>query len=557
MGLVRPSREGILARREAAAAQFAGLHEHMEREDRYFRGEWVSDVRNVPKDMEGLLPPLPSALISDAVDNVVASGPQVTVLAPPVRDARRRAAQERVERVQRAVNAFWQQAERRAGLSPLRDLTTNVFLRGAGFLFFAPDLRFGAERPVRAAGESKAAHRERVRRWEGEQHNAFPFVLRSVDPLNMLWDLDGAEPAWVIEEFERDAEAVAERYPHWRRPDRDRRGGRLGQQTPVRWTAYWSADWYALYADGEPVLTREDGADADGVAPNPLGFVPYFGAYSGLGKESWRGRPEDTVVGLLRRVLPMFNAQARCLSQLDGIRALMAWPALVLEGPAEEAAAAADAWAYGPATLNIVPEGVKVRWAEVPSAAGAVFQELGVLGDLIEQATYSRVVSGAGLVGDPAAKHAQLLAQARLKFTQPMHGIAQAMERVVERYLFSVERLLKRPVTLWGMTATGGEYLTLRPEDIAGYYENRVTLMPASATERAQRLALGSALGDAISRRTFAQEYGGVPNPQEEAFERLVEQVLEQMTPNMATLVAQDLEASVRAERGLGAEGSV
>ena len=77
MGLARPSREGILARQEAAAAQFAALRQHMEREDRYFRGEWEGDVAGVPQNTEVLLSPLPAALVNDAVDQVLADEPLV------------------------------------------------------------------------------------------------------------------------------------------------------------------------------------------------------------------------------------------------------------------------------------------------------------------------------------------------------------------------------------------------------------------------------------------------------------------------------------------------
>lgn len=177
-----------------------------------------------------------------------------------------------------------------------------------------------------------------------------PVLFLTPDPMIVFAspneDEDGI-PENVIVYYERMPWIVKAKYPAWTDP--------LNKQgdieKTVTWLEYWDKDVRYFEADEETVLP---------LSPNPYKRVPFIHKVSGLGKGSHEGKPEDLIVGRLRRYRDLLRRDAASTSDIDSIIHLYANPSIDFQGDDQHEVPKdfPDSYIIGAGEYNVVPPGI-------------------------------------------------------------------------------------------------------------------------------------------------------------------------------------------------------
>jgi hypothetical protein len=114
--------------------------------------------------------------------------------------------------------------------------------------------------------------------------------------------------------YERQPSVVHTMYPNWTDPKKEER---INSKKTVTWIAYFDAKNRYWEADGEPVL-------GGGIQPNIYGFTPAVHKIAPWGKTSPEGKPEELIMGRLRKARDLLNRDAASTSDIDSIIHLFA-----------------------------------------------------------------------------------------------------------------------------------------------------------------------------------------------------------------------------------------
>jgi hypothetical protein len=151
---------------------------------------------------------------------------------------------------------------------------------------------------------------------------SLPVIFTAPDPMIIYADPHEYHgiPRRVIKYCRMSVGQVEQMFPDWNNPRKREPDDKDG----VEYLAYWDKDWRYIEADEEPLLSQ-------GIQKNIFGFVPFVHCYSGFGKRSPEGKPEDRAVGKLRKLRGRLIEECEVESRLDSIIGLMANPILVLK----------------------------------------------------------------------------------------------------------------------------------------------------------------------------------------------------------------------------------
>ncbi|KKL21322.1 hypothetical protein LCGC14_2446630, partial [marine sediment metagenome] len=160
---------------------------------------------------------------------------------------------------------------------PYKELLKNILARGEGWIH-----------PVNNPSFSKDALFQ----------DDIPIIYSIPDPIVVFGSPDERNgiPDYVVVSYKRYYRSIENKYDHWANPKK-----RSEKNKYVDWFEYWDKEIRYFEADGEPVLPIID-TDDYGIQPNILGFVPYVHCYSGYGKATPEGRPEELAVSRIRPV---------------------------------------------------------------------------------------------------------------------------------------------------------------------------------------------------------------------------------------------------------------
>jgi len=156
-------------------------------------------------------------------------------------------------------------------------------------------------------------------------------------------------PEDVIVFYERMPWIVQSKYPAWSDPQR-----KLEDKKTVSWLEYWDSSIRYFEADSEPVLD---------ISPNPYKRVPFIHKVSGFGKGSNEGKPEELVVGKLRRYFDLLRRDASSTSDIDSIIHLYANPSVDIQGDDQHEVPKkfGETYTIGAGKYNVIPPGITVK----------------------------------------------------------------------------------------------------------------------------------------------------------------------------------------------------
>ena len=479
------------------AAMFAKMREVRD----YYQLNFSVD--NIPSGFAQHIPPTAYTKIETGVNQIITDVPEVQV----IESATTQKASANRDATQEFCNYCLQQWELMNDTPPAREAAKNLMVYGLGYVkgpLYLPRM-WGAP-PQSKEGENESDYNKRVSLYEMRKRANFPIILRAIDPLTALPDPSG-RLGFVIEFYKRLAGDVKSMWPEWD----------MGKWQPfdeVDWLEYWDEDWRYFEADGKPILKG-------GVMRNLYGFVPYGMAYSGFGKSSPEGKPEDKAIGLLHPVLSSLRAEARQMSAWDAHLLLNIFGRyLTTEDPTK---VIPD---MSPGAINQVPSlnPANPSIALMPQAAinRDLYAYLPMVQRNIDLATVGLSLGGERPQGVGSGYHEGLLiGQGRLKFRSPRRALENIFSRALTNACYLLSRVVQEPMPLVGKKI-------IKPEQIEEPVVITLNFEPQDPEENDRRLQHGLAMWTqgAISWETAAKDYWRIDQPTEEFKKIMVERVL-------------------------------
>lgn len=418
-----------------------------------------------------------------------------------------------------------------------RELIKHQFLYGCAWGKYEFEGSQWAEFPEPPEeGEDDSEYKQELEEALSKRHIAFPIIAESVNPQEMVWDINSIRPRWVIRVRRADAAWVGSHFPNWKRSH---------VSGMVEFVEVWTDKQVAYMADNVWAMPPR----RHGYGRNPYVF---FDPQTGLRRPG--ADPHDRYRGIGHGNFEMLRAESKLASQYLDQTVKAAWRTLNFSGPSATVAQAIAQYSQAPGAMNHVPPGVTVEASEVAEVPQSVIVAKQMLTEAIEANTTSGVVRGQRPSGAASGYETAVLSGiAALKFGAVQESTQRGLQEVNELILRIVEGVIRDSVTVWGKVDERLTETTLRPRDIRGHYINMVSMSTVSPEEQERKVNLWSQMWRTgfVDHQT-ALRNAGVSNPLEVsasiASEQwlnhpLVQQAFAQVAAQSVPLIQQALEA--------------
>ena len=551
----RPTKSDIFGWREQRREIYARMHLEMLDDEAYLLWSSSGEVgqafarqryRQFDSQFVFKLPPYARMGVSVGLDTImIGEIPQITVKLPASLHNNTERQNEHEDLLRRWLQGWFYKLTTLRTESPLIDSAEDCLGLGMTCIYYPINWDAWPKYPYMVRGKQREPRddkeRQKVKDWERARRAAFP------------WDVRALHPTWVHVDPYVDPPTdliIVERLRTTDNREQLSSDRPVGQSGSIERVTYCSADWYGQWLGNDNLLTAEDGADNDGVAPNRMG-VPWFRvAWSGFGKTDAYGNYEHRGKGVIRDARPIIDMLTTTLNARDAIRILTAFAQFVFRGKGpdglQKAIAVRDAFKLGAGLGVAVDEYVDIEPLQMPPVPDVVFQEE-QNAQFLYEVIYGREVLSGAYKRDTAAGMRTRVALALARYGRTKTNLQQAWQVVCHDILWMVKYELKNDITVPGLS--GSLSVTLRPQDIPDQMpEIYLEFAPVTEEERAAKITLGQQLRardqsgmPSISRHTFQVEYAGIDNPQEEDEEIWIEDILDH--PRIKDLAARFFEA--------------
>ena len=381
------------------------------------------------------------------------------------------ASQEQADLLEAAGHEILERYSLVKGYSPFTEVTKNVAISGLSALRCLYDPARWGEKPERKQGESKDDFDYRMGIWQSRVETRLPFSLKAVDSLNILPDIQ--EPMrFMFERYSVKPFFLGDDFPNLQDSD---------QFVPKQITAYWSdaPQWMYLVGGQKAEDIRYNPSDnanpmgryfepAGANMPrnmrptdfNPYGIIPYTLVWSGQGKNSPYGNPEDKAVGLIYPLISLLKEEARSLTAISIILQVTAMPRFLTRnapaGQLEIGMSPGESTELGQAQIEPFPE------MRVPPD---LYNLQNIIQQQMELYVGSKILSGARPTGVTSALFEEILMeQAKNRYQTFIQSLEQAFSNVMAQMLYIWENVIKEPIP----------GIRLKPEKIKGHYRGHI-----------------------------------------------------------------------------------
>ena len=359
----------------------------------------------------------------------------------------------------------------------------HLLLRGAACKKITVDVDSLAGKPPR---KGSAMHDE----WEDKAMTAWPFVVRTIDPMAVYPSPDDRRPLdYIVEKQMRTAGAVKRAYPNWQDPDYKRNPARK-----VEWLEYWSDEQYVVLADKEEVINK----------PNPYGFVPYIFEWSGLGRVHYSNDPMYLSEGVLTTIAGELEDEVRLRTSASVQTQMHVFPPILT---IDDPQTVAQQFGVGPGkVIQHTPQNPP-EYMKFPPPNENLFRNLEIAYANISRRSSPALSGGRSPGVSYGVQQAQMIGQA-LKSISP---IVSTLDRIGTQTLNMMARMAKKldvHQVLEGTQEDGPRYFTTGPKDFS-HYNFDVTFEVVDPAENDRSLLTGMGLfrGGALSKRTLWEKY--------------------------------------------------
>lgn len=509
-----PTLESIRTLKREGTIYYRQFHKQSAEEEDYYFGR---NVIPVPVDMavDPVRPATSRAIINVATDHVDVSNPTFAVPDPSPRS------KDRAERLKKFYQGVWMQIAR----AVLNTGAKHEIAYGMGFLkvTFDPDLWPNA--PFLDDFRSEAAYKEALNMFMAERNISFPIRVDNVNPRNMIWDDSRLGMKWAIEFYQTTVRDIKQRFPEW--------VAHKELNDITTWSEYWSETHVAYMADDQFVLPPME---------HGYGFCPYVPIIPATSLNFSSGPPHERYQGILRPVHNLLDTEARLVTQYEAILRQYAWRTVDFKGNRQESENVADAYELFGAK-NIVTRGVDVMPSPLITPPQEILTQLALVQTMIEEATFPNVVRGIRPRGVSTGFGLSVLSgMGRLVFGPYADGLARAMEECNRRFAMLVENKIRGRITVRARSEVHSFDQTITPDDIRGFYENRVFLKAEAPEEREREAILAERLyKSGLISLYEAQKRAGITNPLEEQNQQAAERIIQALFPQQVEEAARRL----------------
>ena len=334
------------------------LHTQIAIDEMFIRGSAILGDSSLMQYLKGFPPGFIARIPSIGADAVQRLRNQICGEPPDVRVLRRgnrrgegRSEREREDQraLQEAIKAELAHLSSATTENPFITLADHAFGLGLAILYYPFDpanmpkhpfkLRTGTIRKPRDAKEER-----KLIEYERKRREARPFRFVPIHPVTAFWDAYCDPIEDIIFEEEFPLGTFAKKFPHLEIQSRS-------YGATAKLVTYWSATEYGYWLDGRPLLTKKDGANEDGIAPNRTGVLPVRMARAGFGFTTSKREPEYAIQGLIRGARPAILSLITDYNVQEVMKLLYVWPSEEFEVTGEQGQADLDAYARGPGSL--------------------------------------------------------------------------------------------------------------------------------------------------------------------------------------------------------------
>ncbi|MFN8468566.1 MAG: hypothetical protein U0X20_23610 [Caldilineaceae bacterium] len=409
---------------------------------------------------------------------------------------------ESAQKRERWLTAYWQRADREQRRMIIADAAWQTMVRGR-FVF-----------------EVKWVREQLPQRLRDQR---LPILVRTLDPLSVGIKAGPLYTEYAYHRYEDERSLVQQRYPT---VQLSQRAGvyRAAPTDLIQVVDYWWTDvtdgaiWNAVLVDDQFAVPPQKTKYPD------IPIVEGYGDSAPIVGEEFKG------LSILYPLQELWPYMCRLASQIGTGLLYYFWPAILIEN---ELGAEIPNINVAPGTTTVLPPGTRVNPLKVDVNIPLAQSMLGLVDQHAQQSTFPGVMYGQQPGELQAGYGVSILAdQARGRINQFRTGLESGLEHVDALILGLVEAYAGRKgVSLWGKAQGAGNlyHETLTPKDIAGLYENLVSLAPQLSTDEIQKQTLGMRMVEAkiMSKRTFRDKHMTVPMPPDEELRIQVEQALE------------------------------
>ncbi len=448
---------------------------------------WMEVEPDVPTayEAEKIRAPVAQQIVTRVVGAMTTDEPMITV--PPARQAPE--AMGDASKVERATIAILAELQRQNDSDVLERFLECLIADGHGCMrmFHVPQIWKGYPKRDKKADESDSGYNHRTEDWK--RGKSIPISWTWVDPLTVY-------PMWSDLGLERILE-VGDRSPVTLHPKQQRwnnmkdnpeiwellRGEKSASIGSVKFSQLWTKTHLTYAVNGKVVHHQK----------HRYKRPPYVYAYGLSPSTTERKHSGLSILYPLRHILPYFD---RLLSQMATAVRIWCWPTPVIHtkniAALINSIAGADTVKESgiPRTIEITPgepvtlyEDEEIGFLVWKGNSPELSKMLAIVQEMIQKAGLADVMYGQSASGDSGYLVNQLIAAARMKLKPiTVHG-GRAMERMIQVLWDIVEYQIKEPLHVYNMAKNAHSWLVLKPKDLNGYRQVRVTINPMLPTD--------------------------------------------------------------------------
>jgi len=336
-----------------------------------------------------------------------------------------------------------------------------------------------------------------------------PINIRVLDPRNVGCKRGPLYPLWAYHKYDEDIIDVVNRYPDVKDKLRDKwdareKGGR-GWDVECEVVDFWYTTdegeiWNAVSVDDECFIKEPAKTD-----------YPYIPIVEGVG--------ENGGFGILHPINGIWQYQCRLASQMATGLLWYFWPAILLKS---ETGNASPEIRIGPGLTTPMPARTEAELIQFNVNVPMSDAMMNMVQGANQQSTFPGVMYGQAPGQVQAGFGVSLLADSAKGRVNPFRqNLEFAISTVNEIALAMVEEFGGDDgVAVWGLNEATDEvqHIVLTPEQVSGFYENHVSLVPQVPDQDLQKMvtALRMVEMGIISRDTFRKKFADVDLPSNE-----------------------------------------
>jgi len=491
-----PTIESVLDLKVQNQLYYKPFHDQCRSEEDYYFG--LNPVP-APQGFDPVRPATATAIVNVASDHVDTNNLTIDV---PLASPRARA---RAERLKKFYEGAWLSMK-----DPVKETAVkHAFIYGVGWIKSMWNADKWPNAPVLDDFGNEEDYKEALKDFMEARNIAFPFEDSNPNPKDMLWDDSKIRVKWVIEFYQTNTKWLKNRYPEW--------AGSM-DNAMTDWLEYWDEEWYGVIAGGMWIR---------GPLKHGYGHLPYTMVHPNNSLDWNEGTPQRRYRGILNPVHALLDEEARLLTAYEAQVRQYAWRTLDFHGPLSQATKTSEDYeVFG--GLNVIPPGVEVRESPKVTPPQEILLALNIVQTSIEEATFPNVIRGVRPKGVSSGFGISVLAgMGRLVFQGVASGMARAIEQINSKRAMLVEFKARGRVTVHARSEVHNFDQTIGPDDVKGYYENKVSLTAEAPEESERRALLAMRLYQAQMISLYeAQRRAGILNPLEEQMQMNAERML-------------------------------